>query len=192
MWLLTTVALVVAPHAATTGCATAQSSGAGQVGVSRPSPQNRPLQMRLRGVGGDDVVLSRFRGQPLLIVVFATFDGVCQAALTPLRRFARAHQEVRMVGIAAQPNAEMLADAYAHALNPPFTVTYDPQTRVSRGLSPLGQLRAVPTFIAVGADGRIAAQLVGFATATRLTHLFTDNGVALRSGTSSSASSERR
>jgi len=94
------------------------------------------------------------RGTPVLLFVFATFDAVSQASLKSLRPFVPQHPELIVVGVAAQPRAEQLVDAWAYALDPPFVVGADPYGDVENGESSLGKIETVPTFILYDADGR--------------------------------------
>ena len=132
------------------------------VGSSAPQVRSRPIEMTLRTPGGEWIHLGDLRGKPLILYVFATWDGVSQAGLRPVGRFARLHDDVAIIGVAAQEDAAMLLDPYEHALNPGFPMTYDPERRVHVGLSPLGDISAVPTVIAFDANGIEFERHVGF------------------------------
>ncbi len=131
--------------------------------------QRRPLELALRKVDGTFFEVGEQRGKPVLVFVFATFDGVSQAALDPLRRFVEAHgDDVLVVGIAAQPNARELLDAYVHALEPPFVATYDPEERITSGSSDLEDITTVPTYVMLDARGIEVARQEGLAQLRRL------------------------
>ena len=127
--------------------------------------------MSLRRPDGRWIHLGDLRGAPVLIFVFATFDGVSQAALRPLRRFARDNPDVHVIGVAAQPDASQLLDPYESALAPPFPLTYDPARDVNHGTSPLGAIDAVPTFIMYDAHGLEVGRHVGFPSSHTLPRL---------------------
>ncbi len=141
------------------------------VGESTAEPPPRPIEMSLRRPSGEWIHLGDLRGQPVLLFLFATFDGVSQAALRPTARFARAHPDVHVIGIAAQPDANLLLDPYEAALAPGFPLTYDPARNVHHGTSPLGPVEAVPTFIMLDAFGVEAARHVGFPNSHTLDRL---------------------
>jgi peroxiredoxin len=122
--------------------------GAVQLTVSRPDAA--PIQ------------LARLRGQRTLLFLFATFDGMSQASLRPLSRFVRDHPEVQVIGIAVQPNAEHLVDAWIHALEPPFPVGFDADGGIALGTSGLGELEKIPTVMLLDERGRVAARHTGF------------------------------
>lgn len=88
-----------------------------------------------------------------MLFVFATFDAVSQASLKSLRPFVPQHPEVIVVGVAAQPRASQLVDAWAYALDPPFVVGANPYGKVENGETMLGRIDAVPTFILYDAEG---------------------------------------
>jgi len=149
----------------TLGCGGSQSEG---VGRSDRVPDRAPIELTLRTPDGAFVDVGDLRGQPTLLFLFATFDGVSQASLRTLRRFFLRHPDVHLVGIAVQPQAAELVGAYAEALHVPFTVTYEPEERIAVGLSSLGAFEAVPTFVMLDARGREVGRHVGFASDRKL------------------------
>lgn len=161
-------------------CGGAPSHGASPVGAAGADGTGAvegSIELALRRADGEFVDVGELRGQPVLLFVFATFDGVSQAVLRPLRALAERHPELRIVGIAAQPGARLLVEAYESALRPPFVVTYDPEETVSEGTSPLGAIEAVPTFIVLDRRGRAVARQVGFADEARLRELVSAAGL---------------
>src|SRR5688500_10391467 len=107
-------------------CALCHGSAAeAPIGETRAERPAEPLELALRLPSGEFVDVGDLRGRPTLLFLFATFDGVSQAALRPLARFVRAHPDVHVLGVAAQPNAAPLLDAYQQALHPAFTLAYD-------------------------------------------------------------------
>ena len=111
------------------------------------------LDLGIRLSDGRWFELADLRGTPVLLFVFATFDAVSQASLKSFRPFVPQHPEVVVVGVAAQPRASQLVEAWAYALDPPFAVGADPYGRVENGESMLGKIETVPTFILYDADG---------------------------------------
>jgi hypothetical protein len=63
------------------------------------------------------------------------------------------HPELIVIGVAAQPRAAQLVEAWAYALDPPFVLGTNPYGLVENGESTLGKIEAVPTYILYGADG---------------------------------------
>jgi hypothetical protein len=157
-------------------CAAGCSGSAG----TRPADPSQPrsskaqpaepnaVELTLRTQGGPLVFVGDMRGRPLLLFMFATFDGVSQAALRPLEQFVHRHPDAQVVGVAVQPFAERLLDPYVHALSPPFPVAYDPEDRLEKGTTPIGKIEQVPTFVMLDALGRPATRHVGYATLEQL------------------------
>lgn len=138
------------------------------VGVSAPRARPEPLELTLRAPDGRWLDVGDLRGHRVVIFLFATFDGTSQAALRPLSRLVRHRPDVYVVGVAAQPDARDLLEAWAAALSPPFPVAYDPDERVSRGTSNLGALDAIPSFVVLDEDGFVVARHSGYASESRL------------------------
>jgi hypothetical protein len=119
------------------------------------------LDLGVRLTDGRWLELADLRGTPVLLFVFATFDTVSQASLTSLRPFVPQHPNVIVVGVAAQPRASQLVEAWAYALDPPFVVGANPDGSVENGESTLGKIETVPTFILYDADGYEVARRTG-------------------------------
>lgn len=132
------------------GCARGSDSARETTPASRSSPR---LDLGLRLTDGRWVELAELRGTPVLLFVFATFDAVSQASLKSLRPFVPQHPELIVVGVAAQPRAGQLVEAWDYALDPPFVVGTNPYGRVENGESMLGKIETVPTYILYDADG---------------------------------------
>jgi hypothetical protein len=138
-------------------------SGPQTGGGETPEATEGSVELTLRLPDGTFLEVGEQRGHPVLLYVFATFDGVSQMLLTPLRNVAERHPDVRIIGIAAQPSARLLVDAYVHALAPPFPITYDPRETVRSGESALGAIDTIPTLIVLDARGVEVARHTGFA-----------------------------
>lgn len=140
------------------GCAHGSSNPAQT--TSRPEPTAR-LDLGIRLSDGRWLELADLRGTPVLVFVFATFDAVSQASLKSLRPFVPQHPELVVVGVAAQPRASQLVEAWAYALDPPFVVGANPYGRVENAESVLGKIEKVPTYILYDAEGREIARTTG-------------------------------
>lgn len=80
----------------------------------------------------------------------------------PLRALVETDPTVEVIGIAAQPGARLLVDAYEHALAPPFPITYDPIDSITGGTSALGVVEAIPTLVVLDRRGVPAARFTGY------------------------------
>jgi len=143
-------------------------------GVQETTPEaakGARLDLGLRLSDGRWLELADLRGTPVLLFVFATFDAVSQASLMSLRPFVRQHPEVVVIGVAAQPRAMQLVEAWAYALDPPFVVGADPYGSVENGESTLGKIETVPTYILYGANGYEMDRTTGLVTEGDLARL---------------------
>jgi hypothetical protein len=150
---MTTVLFVIS-----LGCASG-SMKTGETAAASPGAVRLDLGLRLSD--GRWLELADLRGTPVMLFVFATFDAVSQASLKSLRPFVPQHPEVLVVGVAAQPRALPLVEAWAYALDPPFAVGADPYGRVENGETMLGKIETVPTYILYDAQGYEIARATG-------------------------------
>ena len=120
-----------------------------------------PVDMALVSAEGRHFALAELRGKPLLLFIFTTFDDASQLALTPLTHFLGAHRELRVIGIAAQPDPAQLLPLYRDALAVSFPLSYEIEPRIVAGGSGLGRIAAVPTYVLLDAQGRVAAARSG-------------------------------
>ena len=154
--------------ALTAGCA----GGAPNAEDTTPAPASTArLDLGLRLSDGRWLELADLRGTPVLLFVFATFDAVSQASLKSLRPFVPQHPDVLVIGVAAQPRAAQLVEAWAYALDPPFVVGADPYGSVENGESMLGKIESVPTYILFDGNGREIERATGLLSEGDLANL---------------------
>lgn len=156
------------------GCAVGPGCARNSSGTNQTTPEaqrSRRLDLGVRLSDGRWLELADLRGTPVLLFVFATFDAVSQASLKSLRPFVPQHPEVIVIGIAAQPRATQLVEAWAYALDPPFVVGADPYGRVENGESTLGKIETVPTYILYDAEGYEIDRTTGLVTEGDLARL---------------------
>jgi peroxiredoxin len=117
--------------------------------------------MALETADGERVRLREWRGAPLLLYLFATFDLGSQLALVPLKRVMASNPSLQVLGIAVQADPAPLLPIYAQELEVTFPLLYDPQSEVVEGRSPLGPIPAVPAFLWLDATGEIRGRYLG-------------------------------
>ncbi|MGB5268201.1 MAG: TlpA disulfide reductase family protein [Polyangiales bacterium] len=160
---LITIFVVIA-----SGCARDSSSARATTPGSQSGPR---LDLSLRLTDGRWVELAELRGTPVLLFVFATFDAVSQASLKSLRPFVPQHPDLVVIGVAAQPRAGQLVEAWDYALDPPFVLGTNPYGLVENGESMLGKIQAVPTYILYDASGYEVARTTGLLSEADLARL---------------------
>ncbi len=155
----------------TVGC------GGASVAEAPPGRSHAPrdaeaIELELRTTDGTTVEIADQRGSPMLVALFATYDGASVASQRALSRFTRDHLDTVVIAIALQPNAEVFAAEYARMIQPPYTVAYDPSERIGQGTSALGPIDAIPAFYAIDARGRIRGVHHGVVSERELEILF--------------------
>jgi hypothetical protein len=135
------------------------------------------VELTVRTPGGEWVFIGDLRGRPVLLVFLATYDGVSQATLVPLRHLLLSRDDVHVVGVMLQQEADEFVDAWVNALEPPFPVGYDPDGTLASGETALGIIETVPTFIVLDANGVEVERRVGFQSEHRLGEMI-DRAVA--------------
>ena len=148
--------------ASAAGCG-ASATASGGTSAARP-PSEDPITLRLTTTDGHIVELADQRGGLVLLFVLATYDGLSQAALRPVSRFARTAEDTVVLGVVAERDAASFAPIYAETLAPPFTVVYDADETITGGTSDLGELPGVPTFYMIDAHGEISDRRSGYLT----------------------------
>lgn len=146
-------------------------SGPETAGAERPAAIEGSVELTLRRADGTFIEVGEQRGHVVLLYVFATFDGVSQAMLNPLRNIVERDPDLVVLGVAAQPSARLLVDAYEHALSPPFPIAYDPEETVREGSSALGAIDTIPTLIVLDRRGVEVARHTGFADQAQIEEL---------------------
>lgn len=151
--------LVIASCLAGPGCGGAASSG---IGRSHAPREPGGLDLSLLTHDGRVIELADQRGAPVLIFLFATYDGASLAIARDLTRFTRDATETVVIAVALQPDPETFTAAYVESQSPPFAVAYDPDNRILRGISDLGAIDSIPTLVMIDAHGREVARHTGY------------------------------
>ncbi len=139
--------------------------------VSESATPKSPVRLELTTPEGETLALQKLRGTTVLLFLFATYDLASQAALKPLMDFEKRHPELRVVGVALQPNPAKLLELYAEFGSVTFPLAFDQNEEILPGLSTLGQINSVPTYILVDERGHIAGRKTGPASEEELEEL---------------------
>jgi hypothetical protein len=137
-------------------------------GLTEAALPEAPIELSVHVPFAGFIEIGELRGRAGLLFFFSTFDNVSQAMLTPLALVVKAHPESFFVGIAVQPDARLLVDAWAHALEPPFPVGWEPKDTVTTERSPVGIIDTVPTIVSVDVFGRPVERVQGLLQAREL------------------------
>lgn len=135
----------------TNACASAATPGEVPVGgLLRDTP--------LHGLNGPSIPLSRFRGSPLIINVWASWCGPCQQEMASLERLAWLNLPVRfkIIGISTDDDANQ-ARALLSRTNATLSHYIDEELILE---NMLGASR-LPLTLLVDADGRVLRKIYG-------------------------------
>jgi thiol-disulfide isomerase/thioredoxin len=147
---------------------TAASSPEDGSGLAEPVPGAPAPDFTLKTLDGSQLSLSQFRGQPVLINIWASWCPPCRLEMPELVRAYEAHQSEGFIILAidltfqdAIPDVEAFVDEF----NMTFPVLLDETGEVTMGLY---RLRGLPTSVFVGRDGRIKRVHIGAMTGEQI------------------------
>lgn len=118
--------------------------------------QGRAPIFTLMDTAGDRVALEELRGQPVILNFWATWCGPCKAEIPELNRFAAAHPDVKLLGVAVDSGTLPVLERASEQLG----IQY-PVLRGNSGVQQRYGVRSVPTTFLVDADGIIRQSHVG-------------------------------
>jgi len=138
--------------AAAVGALPAGAKAPGEVEVGQVLRQ-APMQ----GILGPSRLLSDFRGKPLIINVWASWCGPCQAEMPSLQRLAkRAGQQVQVIGISTDDYHER-AESFVRTFDIGFPNFIDSKLRLEHMLG----AERLPLTLLVDAQGKVVAKHFG-------------------------------
>lgn len=124
-------------------------------------PEQAP-DFALTGLNGEVVRLSELRGQTVVLNFWATWCGPCRAEIPSFTRFAAAHPEVPVFGIATEGGAAELTGAKAR-----LGIGY-PVLMADQATLKAYKINTLPTTVVVGPDGRVKSAHAGILTDPQL------------------------
>ena len=116
---------------------------------------------RLSGVG--ELTVGRPAARPTVVNLWASWCGPCRDEMPAVERFAKAHPDVRVVGVAID-DAPDAARQFARELEVTFPLGIDRDDRVGDAYGVTG----LPTTLFLDRQGRLAATWAGPVTEAEL------------------------
>ena len=143
-------ALLLAATVAAAPVTLAKTPGEVEVGqVLREAP--------MQGILGPSRLLSDFRGKPMIINVWASWCGPCQAEMPSLQRLARrAGQQIHVIGISTDDYPDR-AESFVRTFRIAFPNFIDSKLRLEHMLG----AERLPLTLLVDAQGRVVAKHFG-------------------------------
>lgn len=139
-----------------------------------PAEQREPAPV-LSGetLDGDQLSSADFPGQILLINVWGSWCAPCRAEAPALVEVAEQMPEVQFIGVNTRDLDPAPAQAFVRAFDLPYPSIYDPD---GSQLLDFGQLppKAIPSTLIIDAEGRVAARILGEASAATFAGVIED------------------
>lgn len=126
-----------------------------RVAVGDPAPAYAAPDL-----GGDTVSLADFRGDVVLLNVWATWCAPCRREMPGLQRLQETFgaEGLHVLGVSIDARgAERAIRSFVDELGVTFTILHDPDERITRAYRTIG----VPESFLIGRDGVIAARWIG-------------------------------
>jgi thiol-disulfide isomerase/thioredoxin len=146
------------------------TGGSQPFAVGTPAPTTRG-----RTLDGGAFDLAEWKGQPVVVNIWATWCGPCVHELPEFAEAARRHDDVRFVGLAADSRPADVERMVAR-----FSIPY-PIVPIDGATQAAWKADAVPSTFVLDADGKVAWSVLGAITGKDL------DGVLARVARSSTA-----
>src|SRR6476620_4717726 len=172
-----------------TGCSSLSGTGdkgfvTGDGSVTEVTAQDRGDAVSLTGqdLDGHDLSLDSFRGKPVVVAVWGSWCSPCRAGAPDVVAAAQElGDRAQFVGVNIRDASPDQAKAFVRTFDVPYPSYFSPRgdaLLASRGtLSP----NAIPSFVVLDAQGRVAASIIGqLPSTTTLVDVVKD--VAAKSG----------
>lgn len=132
-----------------------------RAGVSSgPPPPMMNFDVTLADMNGGRVELASFKGQPLLVNLWATWCGPCRIETPELVKFAETYKArgLRVIGISTDDTPDAIREFAAE-----FSVAYPMLVGLNQDafLKSIGYQGSLPLTLLVGKDGVIREQVTG-------------------------------
>ncbi len=130
-------------------------------GSAAPANGAEALDFTLKTVDGQEVRLSDFRGQPVIVNFWATWCGPCQVEMPLLSKAVEDNKDKGLVVLAVnQGEPVSVVKPWVEKKNFPFTVVLDLAGQIGQSY----RVRAYPTTYFVDANGVVKSWQVGSLT----------------------------
>jgi thiol-disulfide isomerase/thioredoxin len=151
------------------GCSSLQAtgdkgyvSGAGEVVEVQPGEREAPVTLSGRDLEGDRLSTERFRGKPVVAVVWGSWCAPCRAEAPDVVAAAReVGDRAQFVGINIRDASTDQARSFVRTFDVPYPSYFSPDGEAMLAFSGTLTPNSIPSFVVLDADGRVAASIIG-------------------------------
>lgn len=133
----------------------------GQVVQYDAADRGEPVSLSGEDLEGEPLELEAFRGKPVVVVVWGSWCAPCRAEAPDVVGAAEdLGERAQFVGVNIRDTSTAQAKSFVRTFDVPYPSFYSPD---GKALLPLGSLppNAIPSFVVLDADGRVAATIIG-------------------------------
>jgi thiol-disulfide isomerase/thioredoxin len=137
-------------------------SGAGDVVEVEPRDREAPVTLSGRDLEGDRLSTERFRGKPVVAVVWGSWCAPCRAEAPDVVAAAReVGDRAQFVGINIRDASTEQARSFVRTFDVPYPSYFSPDGEAMLAFSGTLTPNSIPSFVVLDADGRVAASIIG-------------------------------
>jgi thiol-disulfide isomerase/thioredoxin len=137
-------------------------SGAGDVVEVAPEEREAPITLSGRDLEGDRLSTVKFRGRPVVAVVWGSWCAPCRAEAPDVVAVAREMGDrAQFVGINIRDASTEQARSFVRTFDVPYPSYFSPDGEAMLAFSGTLTPNSIPSFVVLDAEGRVAASIIG-------------------------------
>lgn len=137
-------------------------SGEGQVTRLTADQLDPPVELVGEDLAGDRLALADLRGKPVVVVVWGSWCTPCRAEADDVVAAAEELEgEARFVGLDIRDPSPAQAQAFVRTHEIPYRSFYSPDGKAMLAFDGTLTPNAIPSFVVLDEEGRVAASIIG-------------------------------
>lgn len=151
-------------------------SGKGVITTLPEAEREKPGEVSGETLEGEQVTLSDYAGQVVVVNVWGSWCPPCRAEATDLAEAATelADDDVAFLGINNRDHSRAAAQAFQRRFDVPYPSIYDPSGRNLLAFYGTLTPNSIPSTVVIDAQGRVAASVLGQVSKSTLLGLVED------------------
>ena len=127
-----------------------------------PGQREDPVSLTGRGLEGERLSTTEFRGKPLVAVVWGSWCAPCRAEAPDVVAAARElGDRAQFVGINIRDSSTEQARSFVRTFEVPYPSYFSPDGEAMLAFAGTLTPNSIPSFVVLDAEGRVAASIVG-------------------------------